>query len=150
MKRQVADRLFMTAVSMTVVAISQIEERSLSYMMVQQGGVYANLCMGFLFLMSVVALFDTVVNDMLPPRFMLQWPLGRRRGIWMAIAVTFAGIAFVANKADLGWSVSIFYIFFAARCVGISFLDLYYEYAPVINDPANPISGTIPGALGDE
>ena len=150
MKRQVADRLLMTMVSITVVAISQLEPQSISFFMVQSGGVAALLCMGFLFVTAVIALVDTVVNDMLPPRFTLQVALGVRRGIWMSIAITYAGIVFVALKSDLSWSAAIFYILFSARCAGISFLDLYYEYADVVKDPSTPISTTISGALGDE
>lgn len=150
MKRQVADRLFMTIVSMTVVSISQFEPRSLSYQMVQAGGMPAHVCMGFLFGAALVALIDTVVNDMLPDRYVLQSALGKRRGLWSCLAITYMGIAFVANKGDLGWAVSIFYVLFSLRCAGVAWLDLYYEYAPVVNDPSTPISTTISGVLSDE
>lgn len=150
MKRQVVDRLFMTVVSMTVVTISQFEPRSLSYQMVAAGGWPARVCMFFLFAMALIALLDTVVNDMLPDHYMLRWPLGRRRGIWMCLSITYMGIAFVANKEELGWAVSIFYVLFSLRCSGVAWLDLYYQYEPVVKDPATPISSTISGVLSDE
>lgn len=150
MKRQVADRLFMSAISVVVVAVSQLEPASLSFVLVKSGGIWAQACMLFLFITSLVAAADTVVNDMLPPKYTLQTALGKRRGLWMCIAVTYAGIAFVVVKADISWSVSIFYLLFAARCAGVSFLDLYYEYADVVKDPATPLNPSIAGALGDE
>lgn len=151
MKRQVADRIFMTAISMTIVGISQFEPRSLSYTMVEGGGIPGKLCMLFLFLTALIALLDTIVNDMLPERFTLQMALGKRRGVWMALAITYAGISFVANKADIGWFVSIFYVLFSLRCVGVAYLDLYYEYKPVMKDPSTPINASsISGALSDE
>lgn len=150
MKRQVADRIFMTLISVTVVTISQLEPRSLSFQMVKAGGFPAKVCMLFLFVMAIVALLDTVVNDMLPEAYVLRGPLGRRRGIWSSLSITYMGIAFVANKEDLGWAVAIFYVLFSIRCAGVAWLDLYYEYEPVVKDPATPISSTISGALSDE
>lgn len=150
MKRQVVDRLFMTAVSATVVIISEVEPRSLSFQMVAAGGWPAKVCMAFLLLCALVAFLDTVVNDMLPDRYTWRWPLGRRRGIWSCLAITYMGIAFVVNKQDLGWAVSIYYVLYSLRCSGVAWLDLYYQYDTVVKDPATPISSTISGVLSDE
>jgi len=150
MKRQVTDRLFLTGLSFLAVGVAYFEPSSLSYIMLRIGGFWARLCMLTLFALSVIALLDTVVNDILPQRFTLRRTLGRRRGIWMAIAITYGGMAFVIVKYGSGFWIAAVFFWYAARCAAIAFLDLFYEYKPVILDPSTSINPTIPAALGDE
>lgn len=149
MKKQVADRLFQNAVAMVVVLGAYVEPEWALYKLVHSNGLSAQACMVGLFLASIIALLDTAVNDMLPPRFTLQIALGKRRGIWMFIAITYAGIAFVAIRTGFGFFSAIYFLLFSARCAGVAFLDLYYEYEQVVKSPDTKISSTVPGVLGD-
>lgn len=149
MKKQVVDRLFMNALSMVVVGGAYIEPGWALHKMVYVNGLPAHLCMLLLFIMSAIALADTVVNDMLPRRFTLQTALGKRRGVWMFIAITYAGIAFVAIRSGFGFFSAAYFLLFAARCAGVAFLDLYYEYEDVVKSPNTSINPTLPGVLGD-
>lgn len=150
MKRQVADRLFLSGLSFMAIGNAYFEPASLDYMLLRIGGFWANACMLTLLLLTLIAVLDTIVNDMLPERFTWRGPLGRRRGIWMCIAITYAGIAYVITRNGSGYWVAGLYTLCAVRCAGVAFLDLFYEYRPVVMDPATPINPTIPAALGDE
>lgn len=149
MKKQVADRLFQNIVAVVVVVGAYVEPEWALYKLVHSNGIPAQVCMIGLLLASVIALLDTAVNDMLPPRFTLQVALGKRRGIWMFIAITYAGIAFVAIRSGFGFFSAVYFLLYAMRCAGVSFLDLYYEYEDVVKSPENPINATLPGVLGD-
>lgn len=129
MKRQVADRLFLTSVSTLVVATAFFEPNSMSYALVKMGGWPARICMAVLLVASVVAFADTVVNDMLPESYLFKTGWKFRQGIWMLIAITFTGLSFVTFKLIESPLLSAFYCLFGLRCAGVSFLDLYFEHA---------------------
>lgn len=149
MKKQVVDRLFLNAISMVVVAGAYLESGWAVHRMMVSGGWPAHVCMLFLAAASFVAMLDTVLNDMLPPDYTFHLALDKRRGIWMAIGITYAGIAFVSIRYGFGFFSASYFMLFSARSVGVAFLDLYYQYEPVVNDPTTPINPTIPGVLGD-
>lgn len=149
MKKQVVDRLFQNAVAMVVVLGAYVEPEWALYKLVHSNGLPAGVCMLALFMASVVAFLDTLVNDMLPPKYTLQVALGKRRGMWMFLAVTYAGIAFVAIRSGFGLFSAIYFLLFAARCAGVAFLDLYYQYEDVVKSPTTAINPTLPGVLGD-
>lgn len=127
MKSQIADRLFMSVVGVIAVGTATFEPTSASYIMVHAGGIPSRLCMVMLLLAVLLALADTVINDMLPERYVFKTGWRFRQGIWMLIAVTFAGLAFVTIKFNLSMWLAATLTAYGARCVGISFIDLYNE-----------------------
>lgn len=149
MKRQVADRLFLNAISFSVIAVAYFEPRSVAAGMVQAGGFPAHLSMAVLFVFTIIALADTIVNDMMSKHRIFRLGLEKRRGLWVIIAIIYAIIAFVAIRTGYGWSSMVYWLLVSARSMGVSFLDLYYEFEPVVNDPTTPINATIPGVIGD-
>lgn len=127
MKSQVADRLFMSGLGTLAVGTAIFEPTSSSYIMMHAGGVPSVLCMLILLVLSAVALSDTVINDMLPDPYVFKTGWRFRQGVWMAIAVTFVGLAFVTIKFNLSMWLAATLTAYSARCVGISFIDLYNE-----------------------
>lgn len=128
MKRQVADRLFLAALCMLVVAISFFEPNSMSYALVRIGRWPAQICMFALLAMSLLALADTVVNDMLPEPYVFKTGWRFRQGVWMLIAVTFTGLGFVTMRMADSYLMALVYWLYAWRCAAVSFLDLFYEH----------------------
>ena len=153
-RRQIADRLFLTILSLVVVAVAFLEPQSLSYTLMRIGGTPVRLCMGILLGLAIIAAADTIVNDILPDRFRFHSALRLRQGIWMVIGVTYVGMAFVIVKYGSGYGIALIYVIYAMRACAISFLDLYYEYRDTIEERArlqgkNP-DATLPGALSDD
>lgn len=128
MKRQVADRLFLAGLCILAVCVSFFEPTSTSYIVMHAGGWAARVCMGTLLLLSLVALADTVVNDMLPEPYVFRTGWRFRQGVWMLIAITFTGMAFVSIRFDTGHWLALVDVLYGLRCAGVSFLDLYYEH----------------------
>lgn len=149
MKKQVADRLFQNSIALAVIAGAYCEPDWALHKIVAVNGTPADVCMGALAILSLIAFFDTLVNDMLPDRFSLQVALGKRRGIWMMLAITYAGIAFVSVHSGFGIYSAIYFMLFASRCAGVAFLDLYYEFEQTVKDPASAISSALTKVVGD-
>jgi hypothetical protein len=132
MKRQVADRLFLVGVCILAVCTAFFEPTSTSYTMVRIGGWPARVCMAVLVGLSILALADTIVNDMLPEPYVFKTGWKFRQGIWMLIAVTFTGTSFVTIRLDGGMLLAAMQLLYGLRCAGVSFLDLYYEHRDAI------------------
>lgn len=131
-RKQIADRLFMCALSYAAVSVTMTEPQSLSYILIHAGGWPAKLSMAVLALLTTVACIDTVINDCLPPRYTFHTAMKFRQGVWLFIAVTFAGHASVILRTNDGYGVALVYALYAIRCAAVSFLDLNYQYHDVI------------------
>ncbi len=153
-QRQIVDRLFMIALSFVVVASTYNEPEILSYTLMRIGGFPARMAMGALLMLSLIALVDTIINDMLPDRFSAQWALRVRQGIWMVIGVTYFGLGFVIVRYGVGYWLAIIYLLYGIRCTLIAYLDLYYEYRDTIEEKmrerGKDPSSTLTGAISDE
>lgn len=132
MKHQVADRIFLAGLCILAVCVSFFEPTSTSYIVMHAGGWAARVCMGALLALSLIALADTVVNDMLPAPYVFQTGWRFRQLIWMLIAITFIGMAFVSIRLDTGRWLALVHIAYGLRCAGVSFIDLYYEHRDAI------------------
>lgn len=127
-KRQVADRLFMFALLALVVLMSFYEPQSIQYQLSRGAGWPAYLSLFVLSILSLLALADTVVNDMLPDKYHLHISLKCRQLIWMFLAATLSGYAYVVFKNHAGAWIGLWYAICSIRCVSIAFLDLGYEF----------------------
>ena len=133
MKRQVLDRLFMASLSVAVTGTALFEPTSTSHFMTVVGGSYASLSIIALLLLNIAALADTVINDMLPEPYLFKTGWKFRQGIWMLIAITFIGTAFVAVRMELSLWLAGTYTLYGMRCASISFMDLYYDHRGDVN-----------------
>lgn len=113
---------------MTVVGMAFYEPYGMGYSLMQGGGKSAVICMAVLLSLSVIALLDTVVNDILPEPYTFKLACRYRQRIWLLMGVTFAGIAFVITRSDRSYWTAGMYVLFGLRCAAVSFLDLYYEH----------------------
>jgi uncharacterized membrane protein len=128
---QIPGRLFACALALYVWASSLYSTDSLIYGLTAEGGWPAALCMLILAVLAVSAAVDTIINDVLPHRIM--WRAGRvyRQGLWMGMAVTYAGMAWVAFGPHLdggAWLAS-YYLLCAAHCVSVAYVDLWRQHA---------------------
>lgn len=128
-RHQVLDRLFYSSLTLAIVGTSFFERESMIYGLVQEGGAWAFLSMAALGGFGLVAMVDTIVNDVLPPKWMLHTALRFRQTIWLLIAVTFSGHAFVIMRADkVAYWVMVVYMLYSCRCAAVAFADLAYEF----------------------
>lgn len=124
-KRQVWDRLFLLSLVMMVTVSALFDARDITYHLLRTSNhaVYASL--GVLSVLSVVALADVIVNDLLPESYALHGAIHQRQLIWMLIGVTLMTFAYMIIRHSNPWS-SVWYILIAVRCVSVAFLDMHY------------------------
>lgn len=126
-KRQIPDRLFLCALVFLNIAFAYGYPESQQFYLVHKIGGLSHACMTVLGAFTALALADVVVNDILPERYRIGISLYCRQHIWMFIASTLAGLAFVAIRYGMNTWLAVWYSLFAARCVGVAFLDLRYH-----------------------
>jgi hypothetical protein len=128
MKRQVPGRLFASALAFYVYASSLYSTESLIYALAAGGGGPALACMNVLAALALAGALDTVVNDCLPDRW--RWACGvrYRQVLWMLLAVTYTGLAWVSMREPWGGWLAGYYLICGAHCVSVSYVDLWQEY----------------------
>ena len=126
-KRQIADRLFMFALLALVIVASLLDSTSMQYRLVQKAGLPAYISLSVLTALCLLAFADTIINDVLPDKYRIGVSLRCRQLMWMGIAATIAGYAYVALRNQVGVWVVVWYMLCSVRCVSIAFLDLSYE-----------------------
>lgn len=88
-----------------------------------QGGLWVVLA---LLGMSLLAIADVVVSDLLPDRFTMLWVLRQRHLLYMAMALVLAALSIVfglyAPQSPILWVI---YLTHAAFAVAIAWLDLF-------------------------
>lgn len=127
MKTAVCDRLFLAGLVLTTVAISVLENESLSHVLMLLGGVPAQVLLALLFVAALAALGDVFVNDVLPDRFSWHCGIVYRQAAWIALAVLLAAYAWVSSRYHVGHWLTVVYALYAARAAGIAFQDLNAE-----------------------
>ncbi|MGV8823957.1 hypothetical protein [Methylibium petroleiphilum] len=129
MKRQVADRIFLALLTLLIVCVCAFETSSLGHFMVTVGGLPAVALLVVLALLSLSALGDTLLNDVLPERYVFRTGLRCRQGLWLTIAVLHTMQAWVLMNNRVGYWVAASYFLIAVRCAAVSFLDLRYRHS---------------------
>lgn len=129
MRRQLSGRLFAAALALYVCASSLWSADSLIFALTATGGAPALVCMYALACLAIGAAADTVVNDVLPDRWSWACGVRYRQGLWMLIAVTYAGLGFVSLREPSGGWLAAYYWTCAAHCAAIAFVDLWCEHA---------------------
>lgn len=127
MKRQVPGRLLAGTLALYVFASSLYSPESLIYALTATGGVPALVCMYTLAVLAGAVLVDTAVNDMLPAGWCWACGIQYRQGLWMMLAVTYAGLVFASLREPWGWWLGTYYLICATHCVSVAYIDLWQE-----------------------
>ena len=127
MKRQILVRLLLGVLTLQIIGLALLDTASLSNTLVLLGGAPALASMAALALLSITAIADTVVNDVLPARYRLGFAFRRRHLVWACMGVTYGGYAFVLARLHIGpWMAGI-YVTLAVACLAVAFMDLRYR-----------------------
>lgn len=125
--RQIPERVFLCLVIFLIVAFSATNY-DLQRVGIAVLGVWAaHLARAVLVILAALALLDTCINDMLPSRFSISIKLQHRQLIWMFLACTLIGLAYVHYRVGRDIWNGVWLTVFGARCASIAFLDLKYE-----------------------
>lgn len=128
MKRQIPGRLLASSLALYVFAASLYSPESLIYALTATGGVPALMCMYTLAALACATLLDTTVNDVLPSHWCWACGIQYRQGLWMMLAVTYAGLVFASMREPWGWWLASYYAICAAHCVSVAYIDLWQEH----------------------
>ena len=122
---QIADRLFLSSLVVFIVLLSYFEPGSIQHQMAHISGWPAHVSLVVLTFLTSLVVLDTV-NDVFG-FFRLRIRLYCRQLVWMFIASTLAGYAYVLLRMGIGYWSALWYIIFSMRCVSVAFLDLKHE-----------------------
>lgn len=125
--RQVPERIFLCLVIFLIIAFSVAPSAQQQLGAFPLVGWFAYLSRGTLGVLTLVALLDTLVNDLLPPKYSVSIKLQHRQLIWMFLGCTLVGLAYVSFRVNRDVWGGIWLSVFGARCASIAFLDLKYE-----------------------
>jgi hypothetical protein len=97
--------------------------------MVTQGAGWVGLGVITLFgLLGMLALVDTVVNDVMSKKFFLNVLLGRRHLVFMNIALLNATELFVSVQYVFSWGLALYCFLVCSFVVLTAFRDIHYRY----------------------
>ena len=127
--RQVLVRLLLPVLTLLIVGLSLFEPRSLNFALAAGGGHEALASLIVLAGLSVLALADVVINDVMPPRFELSLlPLQRRR-VFAGMGCLFAMYSFIlVRQSDSAW-LAAQYSCYAVGCLSVAWRDLKFRVA---------------------
>lgn len=125
--RQVPERIFLCLLIFLIIAFSTLAPEVQRITLVPFNGWYAYFARIALGLLAVIALSDTIVNDLLPRKYSLSIKLQHRQLIWMFLACTLVGLAYVNFRVSKDMWSGIWLSVFGARCASVAFLDLKHE-----------------------
>lgn len=122
---QIADRLFLASLVTFVVLLSYFEPGSIQHQMAHASGWPAHVSLVTLATLTLFVVLDAI-NDVFG-FVKLRIRLYCRQLVWMFIASTLAGYAYVLLRMGIGYWSALWYIIFSMRCVSVAFLDLKHE-----------------------
>lgn len=102
------------------------EPASLLSIVVRGSGTLGRPAMWALALIALIACVDVIINDMLPPRFTMDWARRRRHLIYLAMALLLtalaAVVAYFSIYSPMLW---VFLATYAVLSAAVAYLDLF-------------------------
>lgn len=123
MNSQIVDRIFMALLTLSMIGFA-IWQPETSGFWFAYSSVVGTISLFVLGLLSLVALLDVGINDLMPDRFQFKFGCKMRQSLWMWIAITYLAYAFVNVKIGFELWLAAVYILCAARSALISVIDL--------------------------
>lgn len=122
-------RVFLVAITAQILGLALYEEQSLNYRLLQSGGLPATIGLCALAVLALLAFADLVVNDVLPERHRFDIGAKKRDTIWLCIAATYLGYAFVLIPKDGGLWLSTIFVTYA---LAAAFVAVHHVVADLI------------------
>lgn len=126
--REVGHRLTVSFVSLSVILLTWLEPTSLRFRVIEDSGElgwWFTFAMAFL---SVVAILDVLVNDLLPNRYTLPMVMkGRMYAYMLQGTMHLSLVAAITHWHTWAWTAAI-HLVMAGSCVWIAVMDTYYRF----------------------
>jgi len=104
------------------------DPRSLHYLVTAKAQGLGLVVITLFGLLGLLALVDTVVNDVMGKKYFLNALLGRRHLIFMNIALLNATELFVATQYVFSWGLALYCLLVCSFVVLTAFRDIHYRY----------------------
>jgi len=122
-------RLYLALSTLATIGVIWLESDSLMHRLITQSGPAGWYLVGILAFVAIVALADSIVNDLLPDRYRLKAAKRYRHLVYVAIAMGLASMSYVFLAVGGGWRPVVlpFWVdtMFAAM---VAFLDLFQRH----------------------
>ena len=97
--------------------------------MLVTGGGFAKFIVIVAAVLNTIALFDTIINDMMPAEYTTVFDRRIRHLVWSAMASIWMMYTFVLMKIELSYWLASVYFIYSISCMSIAVLDTIYEKA---------------------
>ena len=104
------------------------DPRSLHYLVTYKAQGIGLVVISLFGLLGLLALVDTVVNDVMSKKYFLKPLLGRRHLIFMAIALLNATELFVSVQYVFSWGLAMYCLLVCSFVVLTAFRDIRHRY----------------------
>lgn len=126
--REVGHRLTVACVALSVVLLTWLEPSSLRFRVIEQSGPLGWWFTFAMAAMSVVAILDVLVNDLLPSRFTMPAIMeGRMYAYMLQGAMHLSLVSAITHWHNWAWTAGI-HLVLAGSCVWIAVMDTYYRF----------------------
>lgn len=126
---QYALRLYLAVSTLILVFESQFESTSPGFViLILDGTVYGNALFAVAFLLGILALIDSVFNDVLTKTRLLRFIHEYRHILYLGIGITNAALIYVMLKQGLSNWFFLRFALDAIACVSVAIRDLYLRY----------------------
>lgn len=122
-------RLYLAVNVLFIALIGIFDPASLAHHVIRASGTEGVWAMYLLAGIAALALADCLVNDMLPPQFVMGGSFKRRHLIYMAMAIGLVGVSYVTAKHTGPTSAHLFFLMQAGFATFVAFFDLYARHS---------------------
>ena len=122
MKNELVARFLIPTNCLTVFYLGEFEKDSLTYRIMDQAGTGAHLSLWFLAALSILALVDLLINDVLNDKYSWKWVKPWRQEKWTLMGLSFFLYAYVVVKTGLSTALSVNYVMNGVGCLAIAVL----------------------------
>jgi hypothetical protein len=139
---QGTDRLAWATLTLYLASAARFADGSFAATTLQAGGWPAALCITALAVMAALALFDAMINDLMPARFSWGYGVRWRQAIWAWLGVTLGGLFFVdLRSGQPGAWMAALHLLVGMRCVSVAWFDLWHEHTQRLCSLTCPVDG---------
>ena len=125
----ILSRLIICALGFASLGLGVFEHGSLNHTMLVTGGGFAKFIVIVAAVLNTIALFDTIINDMMPAEYTTVFDRRIRHLVWSAMASIWMMYTFVLMKTELSYWLASVYFIYSISCMSIAVLDTIYEKA---------------------
>lgn len=126
-RREVVARLLVSTLTIATALLAIAAPGTYTHLMVQIGGVVAQVFAGVLGAVGVTLFVDTFANEIWPSRRRMPRLTSVRQYLWLATGLMHMLFSFLVLTSALSLSLGVFLVIFALGCFALAFVDAAQE-----------------------